>query len=211
MNLENEKELYAVLGTLTKQKSDWQKAIPQVASLIEHPSKKIQAKALWLIGEMGLSYPHFIAPYVELIAQKLKDSDEKIRERAVGALGRIGRAKIDVIAKYITAMLAMADDRSPQVRMNVIWAAENVTTENPSVFENSMDIFNQLLHDSATRVRREAPEIFRVIGKRKPEMVKPYIDTLKYLSENDVDRVVRIHSLGAIKAILNNSILEYKR
>ena len=46
----------------------------------------------------------------------------------------------------------------------------------------------------------EAPEIFRVLGKRRPEFVKPYIDQLQRISETDVNRVVRIHCLGAIKA-----------
>lgn len=46
----------------------------------------------------------------------------------------------------------------------------------------------------------EAPEIFRVLGKRKPDFVRPYLEKLTYLSENDNNRVVRIHSVGAIKA-----------
>ena len=49
-------------------------------------------------------------------------------------------------------------------------------------------------------LRMEAPEIFRVLGKRRPEFVRPYIEKLKKLAENDVNRVVRIHCLGAIKA-----------
>ena len=31
--------------------------IPYVSSLLTHESVKIQAKALWLLGEMGLIYP----------------------------------------------------------------------------------------------------------------------------------------------------------
>jgi len=46
----------------------------------------------------------------------------------------------------------------------------------------------------------EAPEIFRVLGKRRPEFVRPYIEELWQLSETDENRVVRIHCLGAIKA-----------
>ena len=46
--------------------------------------------------------------------------------------------------------------------------------------------------------------MFRVLGKRKPEYVKKYIEKLTYISEHDTERVVRIHSKGAIKAILSN-------
>lgn len=47
----------------------------------------------------------------------------------------------------------------------------------------------------------EAPEIFRVLGKRRPEFVKPYAELLQRVSETDHNRVVRIHCLGALKAI----------
>lgn len=42
------------------------------------------------------------------------------------------------------------------------------------------------------------PEVFRVIGKRKPEIVKQYIIKLDYSAENDNNEDVRIHSPGAI-------------
>ena len=47
----------------------------------------------------------------------------------------------------------------------------------------------------------EAPEMFRVMGKRKPEFVRPYIEQLRTLSETDGNRVVRIHCQGVIKII----------
>ena len=50
------------------------------------------------------------------------------------------------------------------------------------------------------RVRMEAPEIFRVLGKRRPEFVRPYLVRLQRMAEKDSNRVVRIHCLGAIKA-----------
>ena len=46
----------------------------------------------------------------------------------------------------------------------------------------------------------EAPEIFRVLGKRRPEFVRPFVDKLQEISETDSNRVVRIHCIGAIKA-----------
>lgn len=63
-----------------------------------------------------------------------------------------------------------------------------------------MPIFEKLLHDKNDKVRMEAPEIFRVLGKRRPEFVRPYVELLKRIAETDSNRVVRIHSLGAIKA-----------
>ena len=63
-----------------------------------------------------------------------------------------------------------------------------------------MPVFAGLLHDRDERVRMEAPEIFRVLGRRRPEFVMPYIEELRIISENDSNRVVRIHCLGAIRA-----------
>ena len=64
-----------------------------------------------------------------------------------------------------------------------------------------MPIFDALLHDPEDRVRMEAPEMFRVLGKRRPQFVKPFLEQLRTLSQTDGNRVVRIHCLGAIKAI----------
>ena len=60
-------------------------------------------------------------------------------------------------------------------------------------------MFSELLHDADDKVRMEAPEIFRVLGKRRPEFVRPYVEQLQHISETDDNRVVRIHCLGAIK------------
>lgn len=70
----------------------------------------------------------------------------------------------------------------------------------PEAFVNEMDIFAVLLDDEAERVRIEAPEIFRVMGKRRPEAVRPYLEKLQFMAENDENRVVRIQSAGAVKA-----------
>ena len=53
----NVSDLYKELGILTKEKDKWEGNIPYVSSLLNHESVKIQAKALWLLGEMGLEYP----------------------------------------------------------------------------------------------------------------------------------------------------------
>ena len=63
-----------------------------------------------------------------------------------------------------------------------------------------MPVFENLLYDVDDKVRMEAPEIFRVLGKRRPEFVRAYLEQLRQISETDPNRVVRIHCLGAIKA-----------
>ena len=63
-----------------------------------------------------------------------------------------------------------------------------------------MPVFVELLHDIDEKVRIEAPEIFRVLGKRRSEFVRPYVEQLRQMTETDENRVVRIHCLGAIKA-----------
>ncbi|MBP5528277.1 MAG: hypothetical protein J6X79_07505 [Bacteroidales bacterium] len=45
-------------------------------------------------------------------------------------------------------------------------------------------------------------KMFRVLGKRRPEFVKPYLQQLNTIAETDSNRVVRIHCQGAIKATL---------
>ena len=63
-----ESELYKELGALTKSRERWEERIPYVASLLESGSVKIQAKALWLLGEMGLAYPAGVKDMVPTIA-----------------------------------------------------------------------------------------------------------------------------------------------
>lgn len=64
----NESELYKELGVLTKDKDKWEESIPYVSSLLGHESVKIKAKALWLLGEMGLVYPSLVQGAVPEIA-----------------------------------------------------------------------------------------------------------------------------------------------
>ena len=89
----------------------------------------------------------------------------------------------------------------PKVRLSFIWASENIATNTLDMYEEHMPIFEVLLHDEDDKVRMEAPEIFRVLGKRRPELVRPYISELKKLSETDSNRVVRIHAHGAMKTM----------
>ena len=196
----NETELYKELGILTKDKSKWAENIQYVSSLLNHESAKIQAKALWLLGEMGLEYPDSIQDAVPMVASFCDSENALLRERAVNALGRIGRGNYSLIEPYWSDLFRFASDDEPKVRLSFIWASENVATNTPDICENHMSVFESLLHDIDDKVRMESPEIFRVLGKRRPEFVIPYIEQLQKMAETDSNRVVRIHSLGAIKA-----------
>jgi len=197
---DDETELYKKLGELTKNKAAWENCISDVAALLEYDSTKIQAKTLWLLGEMGLQHPEKIGEWVSAISVFLNSPAPLLRERALNALGRIGRADFSLIKPFWNDLFQLAKDEASNVRLNFIWASENIATNTPEIYEGFMDIFAGLLDDPDDKVRMEAPEIFRVLGKRKPELVAPYIDLLSKISETDTDRVVRIHSKGAIKA-----------
>ena len=195
-----EAELYKELGKLTKEKDKWKDSIPYVSSLLKHESVKIQAKALWLLAEMGLEYPELVKNSISDIVSFCDSSEPLLRERALNALGRIGRAEYQLIEPYWKDMFRFAADEEPNVRLSFIWASENIATNTPDIYSEHMSVFERLLHDQNDKVRMESPEIFRVLGKRRPELVLPYLDLLQEISETDENRVVRIHSLGAIKA-----------
>ena len=196
----SESELYKDLGALTKEKTKWKENIPFVTSLLDHGSSKIRAKALWLLGEMGLLYPNTVKDSVSSIAAFLDSEDALLRERAINALGRIGRGDYALIEPYWEGLFRFSEDPEANVRLNFIWASENVATNTPDIYETHMEVFAKLLDDADDKVRMESPEIFRVLGKRRPEYVLPYIEKLRKMAETDENRVVRIHSAGAIKA-----------
>ena len=167
---------------------------------LTHESVKIQAKALWLLAEMGLAYPQSVRDAVPAIASFRNSPVPLLRERALNAIGRIGRGDYRLIEPYWADLFRFADDEEAPVRLSFIWASENIATTTPDIYGNHMMIFEKLLHDPDDKVRMEAPEIFRVLGKRKPEFVRPFTEELQEISETDSNRVVRIHCLGAIKA-----------
>ena len=195
-----ESELYKELGIMTKDKDKWKESIPYVFSLLTYDSVKIQAKALWMLGEMGLIYPQSVLASVPTIASFLDSPEPLVRERAISALGRIGRGSYPVIEPYWASLFRFASDEEPKVRLSFILASENIATNTPDIYEDYMPVFEKLLYDADDKVRMEAPEIFRVLGKRRPEFVLPFVDELQRISETDSNRVVRIHCLGAIKA-----------
>ena len=196
----SESGLYKELGILTNQKDRWEENVPFVSSLLSHESVKIQAKALWLLAEMGLAYPQSVRDAVPAIASFRNSPVLLLRERALNAIGRIGRGDYRLIEPYWADLFRFSDDEEAPVRLSFIWASENIATTTPDIYGNHMMIFEKLLHDPDDKVRMEAPEIFRVLGKRKPEFVRPFTEELQEISETDSNRVVRIHCLGAIKA-----------
>ena len=157
---------------------------------------------------MGLLYPEETAPYVEKIASFLDSQDDLLRERALNALGRIGRARFESVKPYWEKMFERAQDDNPRVRLAFIWASENIATNTPDAYESHLPLFAELLHDNDDKVRMEAPEMFRVMGKRRTQWVKPYVEELKRLSENDANPVVRIHCAGAIRMCLKNNLTQ---
>ncbi len=195
-----ESELYKELGALTKAKDQWEEKIPYVSSLLAHESEKIQAKALWLLAEMGFAYPQSVRDAVPAIASFCNSPVPLLRERALNAIGRIGRGDYSLIEPYWPELFHFADDKEAQVRLSFIWASENIATNTPDIYENHMPVFEKLLHDPDEKVRMEAPEIFRILGRRRPEFVRSYAVQLRQISETDSNRVVRIHCLGAIRA-----------
>lgn len=194
-------ELYKSLSALTKNKSVWEEQIPYVESLLSADSVKIKSKALWMLGEMGLAFPSSIKSRVATIASFLDSTEPILRERAINALGRIGRGCFHSVEPYWNDLFRFAHDEDASVRLAFIWASENIATNTPDPYKDHMPLFAELLHDSDDRVRMEAPEIFRVLGKRKPDFVKPYIERLRNIAETDSNRVVKIHCQGAIRAV----------
>ena len=122
-----DKEIFTEIRAITKDKAQWNTAIDDVAAKLgDRYSAAVKAKALWLLGEMGLQYPLQVQPYLEQIAGYLTDDNPKLRERSVNALGRIGRANKDLILPYFGTMMNMRSDTADEVRLAFVWACENI-------------------------------------------------------------------------------------
>lgn len=196
----DEKETLKELRDIQKDKENWKSNINLVADkLNDDYSANVKAKALWILGEMGLRYPKEVEIYVSQIVGYMDDEDAKLRERAINALGRIGRADKDLIIPYLDKLIEAREDEADAVRLSFVWACENIGTNAPELFCEKLDMFYEMFDDSSEKVRIESPEMFRVIGKRNPQCVKPYLDKLEHYAKNDKHPVVRIHCEGAIR------------
>ena len=195
-----DKAILTELRSITKDKTNWQTAIADVATRLgERYSADVKAKALWLLGEMGLQYPGQVQPYIAEIADYLGSDNPKLRERAVNALGRIGRADKTLILPFFDFLMSMRSDTSDEVRLAFVWVCENIATNVPELFCDTLELFYELISDKSERVRIKAPEMFRVMGKRLPHSVEPYLEKLQWVAEHDTHPVVRIHTSGAIR------------
>lgn len=192
------------LRDITKNKECWAENIDNVAAILdkEH-SDSVKAKALWILGEMGLKHPAEIERHVDVIAGYLDDDNPKLRERSANAIGRIGRADKNLVLSYMDRLMEMRFDESENVRHAFVWACENIALNAPELFCEKLEIFLDMISDTSLKVRIESPEIFRVVGKRKPECVKPYLEKLEWISQNDENSTVRIHSAGAVRITEN--------
>ena len=200
MQDKTDKEILSELRAVTKDKAHWNTAIDDiVAKLGDRYSAIVKAKVLWLLGEMGLYYPLQVRPYVEQIAGYLKDDNPKLRERSVNALGRIGRADKTLILPFFDDLIKMRFDTAEAVRLAFVWACENIATNAPELFCGTLDLFYELISDAGERVQTEAPEMFRVMGKRLPHSVEPYLEKLERFAVHHSHPVVRIHTSGAIR------------
>ena len=196
------------LRDLTKDRHSWKANIDYVADKLDNAySNAVRAKVLWLLGEMGLMYPEKIEGYVADIVSYMDSDDSKLRERSVNAIGRIGRADKNLIIHHLDKLMDMRLDESENVRHAFVWACENIASTAPELFCKKMDIFYEMIFDSGQKVRIEAPEMFRVIGKQKPDCVTPYLEKLEWIAQNDDNRIVRIHSASAVR-ITNKALLK---
>lgn len=196
----DDKEILDELRKIQKDKNNWKDNINNVAIFLnDNYSVDVKAKTLWIIGEMGLVHPEEVKEYVDEIAGYMENDHPKLRERSINALGRIGRADKNLIIPYLDSLMKKRADEKERVRLSFIWACENIATNAPELFCEELDLFYEMIFDSGEKVRIEAPEMFRVIGKRKPEHVKHYLEKLQYIAQNDEHPVVRIHCEGAIR------------
>ena len=196
----DDKVILKELRDLTKDRQSWKVNIDCVADKLNNAySNAVKAKALWLLGEMGLRHPKEIEGYVEDIVSYMDNDDSKLRERSINAIGRIGRADKNLIISHLDKLMDMRLDESENVRHAFVWACENIASTDPELFCEKLDMFYDMMFDSGQKVRIEAPEMFRVIGKQKPDCVTPYLEKLEWIAQNDENRIVRIHSAGAIR------------
>ena len=196
----DDKVILKELRDLTKDRQSWKVTIDCVADKLNNVySNAVKAKALWLLGEMGLRHPKEIEGYVEDIVSYMDNDDSKLRERSINAIGRIGRADKNLIISHLDKLMDMRLDESENVRHAFVWACENIASTAPELFCEKLDIFYDMIFDSGQKVRVEAPEMFRVIGKQKPDCVTPYLEKLEWIAQNDENRIVRIHSAGAVR------------
>ncbi len=198
-------ELCRALGRIArvgfKQPELVQRIVPDVIGYLADSSPEVCSRACWAVGQIGFKRPQWVQAAAPQLARLMEHPEARVREEAIWALGRIGRAKPEIVEGYLDLILRHAHDENPKVRLSVIWACENIAAQRPEWFADHISTFACLLDDpNVEYVRREAPEIFHVIGKRRPELVECAIPKLAEKLD-DEDRVVRLHAQGALAVI----------
>ena len=151
----DEKELLDELRKIQKDKENWKCNIDFVAERLDDIySVNVKAKALWMLGEMGLSYPQEVEPYIGEIAGYMGDEHPKLRERSINALGRIGRADKNLVIHYLDKLMKARKDEDGAVRLAFIWACENIGTNSPELFCEKLDLFYEMISDSSATLAR---------------------------------------------------------
>lgn len=123
-------------------------------------------------------------------------------------LGEMGLAYPDVIKSNVPAIAAFLNHKEPLLRERAVNALGRIGRD---CFESIQAYWPNLFRfaeDDSPGVRLAfiwAPEIFRVLGKRRADFVAPYLDELHHLAETDTNRVVRIHCQGAAKTSISSS------
>ncbi len=208
LNSENSKTVRRALGLISRigatNPGKAKKFLPSLSRFLNDRDDEMCYRCCWAIGQIGFRKPEWVEKFLPRLSKLTKHKHIKVREHAVWALGRIGRAKPEIIVDYIPVILKKLKDKESRVRSGAIWACENIATTCPELFKRRIKGFLKLLDDdNIEHVRREAPEIFRVIGKKRPDMVKCAIPKLKEML-NDKDKVARAHAAGALKVIEKN-------
>jgi len=171
---------------------------------IKSSNNELVGKIYWTIGQIGIHKPETVKHLINYAFEDLQNECPAIRENALFALGRTGRADINLVKDRINEIVNLYKDDNAKVRMSMIWACENIANSKADLFVPYIKIFEEMLDDVDEQyVKKEIPEIFRVIGKYSPELVKQSLEKLKG-KLNDKNKVMRIHINGAIKVIEKN-------
>lgn len=175
-----------------------------IKSKLHDSDERVCAYACWTAGQIGRNMPNWYEDEVDHLLHLTNHGNDEIRENALFALGWIGRAEPRLVEQNIYSIVEKHKDRCPKVRLSMIWASENIANAKPELFEGYIEVYEDLLSDPDVKyVRGEAPEFFRVMGKKRPDLVKRSISILESKMDDEC-RVTQIHAKGALKVIKRN-------
>ena len=101
--------------------------ISYVPSLLTYESVIIQAKALWLLGEMRLAHPVTVKDTVPEIAAFFDSSVSLLRERAVNAT-----AESDAVITTWPNHIGMTEHKKPVCERSILHTDGSVLSEDGS-------------------------------------------------------------------------------